>query len=542
MRTGGDLVIETLTALGARTVFGIPGQHALAIFDALGRSDLAFVSSRVENNAAFAADGYARVTDQPGVVVVSTGPGALTALAGLHEAYASSVPMVVISSQIPEAGLGGRRKGMLHELDDQQASARNVSKTQTLIRKASAIPYALEDAWTTALTAPQGPAWVEIPEDVLLGPASVPPPGKLESHIPQLRPHPGSVQQAAELLAAAQRPAIVAGGGLRRSGELAQTRLLELAELLDSPVVCTPGGNSAFPVEHPLSLGSWVEDQHVTDLLNDADVLLAIGTSLGEVTSNYSSLQPNGQLIQIEAHESVLESNYSGLGIRADAGLALDALTASIKATQPPPPPRTKSAAQHVETVRQRITDRLATQNLQHEQDLMAAIRAGVPDDAHTFWDMTIAGYWAWNTWDAREGHFHSAQGAGGIGYAFPAALGGAVGVRQRVLAVSGDGSAMYSIAELAAAKQHSIPVTWLIIDDGGYGILREYMAQAYGHTVATELTRPDFVGLAESFGVPATTADPEELTQALRTAWQGTGPSVVVCETTLRMWQPTHI
>ena len=542
MRTGGDLVIETLAALGARTVFGIPGQHVLGIFDALGRSELEFVSSRVENNAAFAADGYARTTGQPGIVVVSTGPGALTSLAGLHEAYASSVPMIVISSQIPEAGLGGRRKGMLHELDDQQASARNVSKTQTLVRKASAIPYALEDAWTAALTAPQGPAWVEIPEDVLLGTASVPPPGKVEPHIPQLRPHPGSVQQAAELLAAAQRPAIVAGGGLRRSGELAQTRLLELAELLDSPVVCTPGGNSAFPVEHPLSLGSWVEDQHVTDLLNDADVLLAIGTSLGEVTSNYSSLQPNGQLIQIEAHESVLESNYSGLGIRADAGLALDALTASIKATQPPPPPRTKSAAQHVETVRQRITDRLATQNLQHEQDLMAAIRAGVPDDAHTFWDMTIAGYWAWNTWDAREGHFHSAQGAGGIGYAFPAALGGAVGARQRVLAVSGDGSAMYSTAELAAAKQHSIPVTWLIIDDGGYGILRDYMTRAYGHTVATELTRPDFVGLAESFGVPATTADPEELTQALRTAWQGTGPSVVVCETTLRMWQPTHI
>ncbi|HEY4576327.1 MAG TPA: thiamine pyrophosphate-binding protein [Yaniella sp.] len=542
MRTGGDLVIETLTALGAQTVFGIPGQHALGIFDALGRSELEFVSSRVENNAAFAADGYARTTGQPGVVVVSTGPGALTALAGLHEAYASSVPMIVISSQIPEAGLGGRRKGMLHELDDQQASARNVSKTQTLVRKASAIPYALEDAWTAALTAPQGPAWVEIPEDVLLGTASVPPPGTLELHIPQLRPHPGSVQRAVEILAAAQQPAIIAGGGIRRSGELAQTRLLKLAELLDAPVVCTPGGNSAFPIKHPLSLGSWVEDRHVTDLLNDADVLLTVGTSLGEVTSNYYTLTPAGQLIQIDAHQGVLESNYSGLGIRADAGLALDAITATLKATHPSPLPRTRSAAPQVATVRQRITERLATQNLQHEQDLLAAIRAGVPDDAHTFWDMTIAAYWAWNTWDAREGQFHSAQGAGGIGYAFPAALGGAVGAGERVLAVSGDGSAMYSIAELAAAKQHNIPVTWLIIDDGGYGILREYMTQAYGHTVATELSRPDFCSLAESFGIPATTASPAELTQALRTAWQGTGPSVVVCETTLRMWQPTHI
>jgi acetolactate synthase-1/2/3 large subunit len=195
-----------------------------------------------------------------------------------------------------------------------------------------------------------------------------------------------------------------------------------------------------------------------------------------------------------------------------------------------------------VATVRQRITERLATQNLQHEQDILAAIRAGVPDDAHTFWDMTIAAYWAWSTWDAREGQFHSAQGAGGIGYAYPAALGGAIGARQRVLAVSGDGSAMYSLAELAAAKQHDIPFTWLIIDDGGYGILREYMTQTYGHTVATELTRPNFQSLAESFGIPATTTSPEDLAQTLHTAWQGTGPNVVVCETTLRMWQPTHI
>lgn len=152
MRTGGDLVIETLTSLGVTTVFGLPGQHALGLFDALRRSSLQFISSRVENNAAFAADGYARVTDQPGVLMVSTGPGALTALAGILEAYASSVPILVIASQIPTSGLGGRRKGMLHELDDQKAAARNVTKTQTTIHQASSIPATLEDAWRTALS------------------------------------------------------------------------------------------------------------------------------------------------------------------------------------------------------------------------------------------------------------------------------------------------------------------------------------------------------------------------------------------------------
>ncbi len=172
----------------------------------------------------------------------------------------------------------------------------------------------------------------------------------------------------------------------------------------------------------------------------------------------------------------------------------------------------------------------------------MTAIRNAVSDDAVTYWDMTIAGYWAWNTWDARSGAMHSGQGAGGIGYAFAAALGGAIGREKRVLAVSGDGSAMYSIAELAAAKQHNVPVTWLIIDDGGYGILREYMEANFGQATATELARPDFVALVESFGIPAVSTDADGLEAALSESWTADGPNVVVLDTTLAMWQPTHL
>ena len=543
MRTGGDLVIETLSALGATTVFGIPGQHALGLFDALGRSPLQYISSRVENNAAFAADGFARVTNQPGVLIVSTGPGALTALAGIQEASASSVPMIVIASQIPQAGLGGRRKGMLHELDDQKAAARNVTKTQHTIHHASAIPAVIEDAWRTALSAPSGPVWVEIPQDVLLHPAPIPPPYDLSITLARLTPHHSSVTRAAQLLSAAQRPAIIAGGGVHRSGIAAQQALAMLAELLDAPVVCTPGGNTAFPHDHPLSLGGWVEDRYVTEIFEDADVLLAVGTALGEVSSNYYSMQPRGQLIHIDAEPRVLEANYPGLGIRADAGLALEAILSAIR-HGPKPTASTwhgLTAAELVNTTRQQISDRLASQDLEHEQSIMRSIRRAVPDDAHTYWDMTIASYWAWNTWDAKHGAFHSAQGAGGIGYAFPSALGGAVGLQQRVLAVSGDGSAMYSIAELAAAKQHNLPVTWLIIDDGGYGILREYMRDAFGQAVGTELARPDFVALAQSFGVSATLTDPVSLADDLQAAWLATGPNVLVLPTTLKMWTPTH-
>src|SRR5690625_3262264 len=167
-RNGGDVVVETLTALDIKDVFGIPGQHALGLFDALSRSPLNFYSSRVENNAAFAADGYARATGNPAALFLSTGPGALTSLAGLQEAYATGAPIIVVSSQIPAAGLGARRKGMLHQLDEQTESVRNVTKFQATVQHTAAIPSVLEDAYRVAMTAPQGPVWVEIPEDILL--------------------------------------------------------------------------------------------------------------------------------------------------------------------------------------------------------------------------------------------------------------------------------------------------------------------------------------------------------------------------------------
>ncbi|HEX9086998.1 MAG TPA: thiamine pyrophosphate-dependent enzyme, partial [Arthrobacter sp.] len=197
-----------------------------------------------------------------------------------------------------------------------------------------------------------------------------------------------------------------------------------------------------------------------------------------------------------------------------------------------------------------KVKARLESQDLGKELKFMADIREAVPSSMQTFWDMTISAYWAWSCWDAREGQFHSAQGAGGLGFGFPAAIGGAVGLETtgksgasaRVLAVSGDGSSMYSISELATAKQHNVPVTWLIVDDGGYGILREYMVGAFGKATATELARPDFVKLAEAFGVPAVRVAPEDVGDALKAGFAADGPNVVVVETLLRMFAPTHV
>jgi acetolactate synthase-1/2/3 large subunit len=574
-RNGGDLVVESLIALGARTVFGLPGQHALGTFDALRRSSLDYIGLRVENNAGFAADAYARVTGGVAPLLVSTGPGALMTLAALQESAAASAPVLGISSQVPTAGLGGGRHGYLHELIDQKASFRDVVKSVHTVRTASQIPSALAAAWASAREAPCGPVWVEIPQDVLLAPTSVPPVGSLSAEPRPLAPRPELVAEAVRLLDGAARPVILAGGGVVRAG--AQDELRALAEKLDAPVATTFGGKGAFPWEHRLSLQSWLEDRHTTDFLEDADVLLVVGSGLGELSSNYYTFRPRGRVVQIEADLGKLESNQPALGIHADARLALAELADRV-GRRPE-----GDAGKAVADLLTRVRDRITAQDLDLEQRVLAAVRDALPDGAPSFWDMTILAYWAWSAFDPRGGALHSAQGAGGLGYGFPAALGAAAAARrptvaalrtgsppgvphaaglgappavagpdsweraqggtpQPVLAVSGDGGAMYSIAELATARQYDLPVTWLIVDDGGYGILREYMTDTFGEATGTELARPDFVALAESFGVPAVRSSPEQLREDLAAAFATPGPSVVVLPALLRMFAPTHL
>ncbi|MET8688952.1 thiamine pyrophosphate-binding protein [Streptomyces sp. NPDC004732] len=536
-RNGGDLVMETLAGLGATTVFGLPGQHALGMFDALRRSSLSYVGFRVENNTGFAADAYGRVTGEVAPLLLSTGPGALTSLAALQEAAAGSSPVLAIGSQVPVAGLGGGRHGYLHELRDQQASFRDVVKSVHTVRTASQIPSAVAAAWESALTAPHGPVWVEIPQDVLLATTTLPVVTAMDATPEDVVPRPELTAVAADLLARAERPAIIAGGGVVRSD--ASGKLRALAELVNAPVVTTFGGKGAFPWEHPLSLQSWLEDRHTTDFLEDADVLLVVGSGLGELSSNYHTFAPRGRVIQIEADAGKLESNHPGLGIHADARTALSALLETIEE-----PREDAEAPARVAAVLTKVRERIDAQDLTLEQQILAAVREALPDAAPSFWDMTILAYWAWSAFDARRPNtMHSAQGAGGLGYGFPAALGAAVADPSHpVLAVSGDGGAMYSIAELATARQYGLNVTWLIVDDGGYGILREYMSDAFGEATATELTRPDFVALAESFGVPGVRTTPETLRDDLAKALAEPGPSVVVLPALLRMFAPTHL
>ncbi|MER6670905.1 thiamine pyrophosphate-binding protein, partial [Amycolatopsis japonica] len=427
-RIGGDVVVETLHALGADTVFGLPGQHALGLFEALRRTDdLRVVSSRVENNLAFAADGHARArlaADPEGPVpvtpmIVSTGPGALLTLASLQESRAASVPVLGISSQIPVAGLGGGRHGYLHELPDQQASFRDVVKSVHVVRTVGQIPTALREAWESAATAPYGPVWVEIPQDVLLAPTDLPRITSVTARPAPLAPLPELVTEAAKLLGAAENPVILAGGGTLRSG--AHAELKALAEALRAPVLSTFGGKGVFGWDHELSGQSWLEDWHSTEFLSAADVLLVLGSGLGELSSNYREFAPRGRVIQVEADLGKLESNYPALGIHADVRLVLQGLLEQVPFRQ-----SDGAAEKAVADLLAKVRERLDGQPLEAERKLIDDIRAAIPEGTQTFWDMTIAAYWAWSAWNPEGAPIHTAQGAGGLGYGLPGALGGA--------------------------------------------------------------------------------------------------------------------
>jgi acetolactate synthase-1/2/3 large subunit len=540
-RTGGDAAVETLRALGVDRVVGIPGQHALGLFDALRRAPIELLPARVENNAGFMADGLARGAGTVAPLLLSTGPGALTALPALMEAAGSSVPVLAISAQIPVSGLGGARQGHLHELADQSAAFAQVVKGSWTVRTAAQIPSALLEAWELAASVPQGPVLVEIPQDILLAAVGddVPPVASVEivPRAPRVRDE--LIAAAARVLDAAERPVVLAGGGASRSG--AGEALMRVAEAIDAPVFSTYSGRDAVPHGHPLAAGAWLEDIATTEYLENADVLFVVGSGLGELSSNYFTIRPRGRFIQLDADLGVIGSNHAGLGLHGDARDALERIAGALESSIRPE--RREARIAEVAALAATVTARIDAQGFDVERGILTSIREALPDDADSFWDMTMISYWAWSAWEGREGHFATAQGAGGLGYGYPAAIGAAFADRTRpVLAVSGDGGAMYGIAEIATAVQLGLDVTWLIVADGGYGILEEYMTGAFGAATATELAMPDFVALAQSFGAHAVATTPVSLAADLADALATPGPSVVVLPQKIGLFAPTHL
>jgi acetolactate synthase-1/2/3 large subunit len=532
-RIGGHVVVEALEELGAETAFGLPGVHALGIWEALRASSVRYVGFRTELNAAFAADGYARAGGKPAALLLSTGPGALNSLTGLMEASSSHVPLVAIASQIPR-DLIGRGRGYLHELRDQRASFEPIVKWAGRARSAEDVPELLAEAWRRAQTPPSGPVFLEIPVDVLTGETEMRASG-LDASLPAPAvPGSAALDEAARVLAGAERPLIWAGSGVLRSG--AWDELLAVAEALRAPVVTSYMGKGAFPEDHELSAGSGCDEAAFRELVESADAVLAVGTELGAETTRQYTLQLAGELVQIDADEKRIGATFPAQGLVGDARATLSALLERLPKREPD-----GRAEERARAVRDRISAGLAEQGRTLESALLDSIRAALPRDAVGGWDMTILAYWAGAHFPVlTPRRFLYPLGSGTLGYAWPAALGASVAVGGPTLAVVGDGGFLYGVQELATAKQHGLHTTLLLVDDGGYGILREYQRDAYGETFAVDLEQPDFPDLARSFRVPVETTIPDALAGALERAFATDGPAVVHLPAHLEMWSPT--
>jgi len=532
-RIGGHVVAESLAALGAEVAFGVPGIHALAMWEALRGGPLAVYGTRTELSAAFAADGYARSSGRPAPLLLSTGPGALNSLTGLMEAASSHVPVVAISSQIP-ADLIGRGRGYLHELPDQLSVFRPVVKHAARAQSVEAIPGLLAQAWRIALTPPSGPVYLEIPVDVLTAPASRRHVGPLEAMVERECAPLEELATAATVLARAQRPVIWAGGGVIRSG--AQTELRELAERLQAPVATTYMGKGALPAGHPLAVGSGCDEAAFQELLAHADVVLCVGTELGAETTGQYALRFSGQVIHLDAAPERIGATYAALPLVGDAKLTMLALTAELPARAP------GDAADRVAAIGRRIREGLEEQGRQTELGVLETIERALPEDAITVWDMTILGYWAAPHLRLAAGQqFLYPLGSGTLGYAWPAALGARVAHPERpTLSVMGDGGVQYALAELGTAAQHDVAAKLLIVDDGGYGILREYQRASFGETTSVELPGKDLAAVASAFGVPVRTAAPGDLGGHLDWALGEPGPAAVILKAHLVAAQPT--
>jgi acetolactate synthase-1/2/3 large subunit len=533
--TASAFVIRALEEAGITAAFGLPGVHALGLWNALSESGIRYVGFRHEQAAAHAADGYGRATGMPGVVLLSTGPGALNALSALAEAYVSSSPVLAISSAIPSS-LVGRGKGFLHEGKDLAPAFSAVTAFHGRAASVDEIPGLLKDALGATTHGRPRPALIEIPVDLLDQDLDANP-ALSAQRPPDMRLAEG-IDEAASLLSLAARPVIWAGGGVLTAKASAELR--EVAELLQAPVVTTFMGKGSLPENHLLAIGALVRQPETVALLADADAMLALGTRFSSMATNRWQLQLPQQLIHVDVDPEELGRNYPvRLGIEADARMALAALRDALKTRIDAP---RESRAAQAASVRGAAFER-ARREGPREMAFLEAVRSALDPEITTVHDMTIPSYWSWPFFEVTEpGTFHSPYGYASLGFSFPAAIGIAAADPSRpVVAFSGDGGFQYHERELSTVAQYDLPVVTIVFNDRAWGVLQSFAESRYGKTFGLKLPGPDFVALALAHGVPADrTEDPDELEKMLRRAIESRGPHLIEVPSTWGLPPPS--
>jgi thiamine pyrophosphate-dependent acetolactate synthase large subunit-like protein len=522
--TVADALISRLCAHSVRYVFGYPGGQITPLYDALYRQHaVRHILARDEQAAAFMADGYARATGEPGVALVVCGPGVLNAATPLATAFTDSVPLLLLSGQVPSTGLG-LRSGYYHE-NDQFAACATLTKWRGRVEKAGEIVPQLDRAFAALTEERPGPAFLEVPLDILRTecPNGSFPPIPAAS-LPQ-KASAEEVSSLSRLVESWQRPLLLAGGGVLSAR--AESWLLQLAERIGAPVFHTLNGKSAFPADHPLTARlPWDRatsdlsnmEQFMSPLFSQADGLLAIGCRFTQAATGGWTLRLPESVAQIDIDPEEIGRHYPvRLGIHADARETLRALLDLL-----PPSPRMPwiSPPPHREPTRLPGVD------------LLAALRAALPRDAIIAADITRLSYILLSEFPVYEPRtFLHPAGFVAMGYGLPAALGAKAAFPERtVVAVVGDGCFLMSGMELATAVQENLPVVVILVNDGSLSLIKAIQHRRYANRfIGVDLRNPDFGLFARAFGVRSwTVATEADFEAALQQAVACKEPALV--------------
>lgn len=524
--TGGAHLARALQAEGITRVFGIPGTHNLEIFAQLSAAGIDIVSPRHEQGAGYMADGAARVTGEVQVIVTTTGPAALNALTALLQSFTDSVPVLLITPGLPLTH-PGRGNGLLHEVRNQSAALSAVLTEVMRVTSPGEVSLAVGQTLSAMRSGRPRPAAIEIPLDLI----ETAGPGTLHPSVARALPAPvaSEIEAAAEAIASSQRPLIIAGAGAHGAG----AEVAALAESLGAGIVLSSNAKGLVDDRAETTIGAVGVLELLPELTSDADAVIAIGTELAPSDFWPEPLPLPDTVVRIDIDEVQMLTNAAVTHpILAAAKNATAALNEQVSAL------RTESATAAARNWTAGWKDRAASAM---ESDgrpwsgLSTALTAfAEADDSPLIVaaDSTMACYYGVQTgWKARSGdRFLYPAGAGTLGYGLPAGIGAKLAAPQaRVVAVEGDGGSMFTIAELAAAVQAGVRMCLIVVDNGGYGEIRNEMEDRGDTPSGVRLAGPDFPALAQAMGARGVHVDgADALLAALTEAEAADGPTLI--------------
>lgn len=525
-RTGAHALVETLLAEGVTTLFGIPGVGTLSVYDALlDHPRLRHIETRHEQGAVFMADGYARATGEVGIAFTSGGPGSFNTVTAMASSHNDSVPVLHIVNENP-AGVRRKAKGHFHDMSDQFGVFRSVTDFGIQVTLADEIPGAVHQAMFALRNRRPRPALVEIAGEALTSPTDQPAPAQPAETSPR-PPDPEVIEQAARLLAGAQRPLIWAGGGVATDG--ASEALRSVAEHTGAAVITTQKGKGALPADHPLHVGNWANEAPVRDLIRRSDLAVAVGTRFSYFPTGGWSLEIPCPIVQIDLDPAEIGRNYRvELGVVGDAELSLRSLGEALgRRDRGTGRGRRPWRSDEVAAALSRIE---AAVGHPIEIEVLEQMRAALPPDALVFNDPTTIAFWARSAWrSARPRTWFVPSGFGTLGSSLPAAIGAKVARPEtHSVCVIGDAGIMFTIQDLMTAVQERVPVIVLVFNDRGYGVERRHQDHLYGRRNAVDLLPPDFVALAHAFGAKGLRVDPGDIGPALESAKDADRPVLI--------------